>query len=90
MNLLKCGIGLLALTCILSAPVYSDTPLTVTRCIDGDTLQLSNGEKIRLIGVDTRNRSLTRSSIGMLREPGRMPRPLLSRARRRLSSPANS
>jgi endonuclease YncB( thermonuclease family) len=28
-------------------------PLTVTRCIDGDTLQLSNGEKVRLIGVDT-------------------------------------
>jgi micrococcal nuclease len=28
-------------------------PLTVTRVIDGDTLKLSNGEKIRLIGVDT-------------------------------------
>ncbi|MEI7752277.1 MAG: thermonuclease family protein [Candidatus Omnitrophota bacterium] len=27
--------------------------LTVTRCIDGDTLKLSNGEKVRLIGVDT-------------------------------------
>lgn len=51
--LLKCGIGLLAFTCFLSAPVYSDAPLTVTRCIDGDTLQLSNGEKVRLIGVDT-------------------------------------
>lgn len=53
MNLLKCGIGLLAFTCFLAAPVYPDTPLTVTRCIDGDTLQLSNGEKVRLIGVDT-------------------------------------
>ena len=27
--------------------------LTVTRAVDGDTLQLSNGEKVRLIGVDT-------------------------------------
>lgn len=53
MNLLKCGIGLLAFTCFLAVPVYPDTPLTVTRCIDGDTLQLSNGEKVRLIGVDT-------------------------------------
>lgn len=53
MKLLKCGIGLLALTCFLPAPVHSDAPLTVTRCIDGDTLQLSNGEKVRLIGVDT-------------------------------------
>jgi micrococcal nuclease len=53
MDLLKCSIGLLALTCFLSAPVYSETPVTVTRCIDGDTLQLSNGEKVRLIGVDT-------------------------------------
>jgi len=53
MELKKCGIGLLAFTCFLAAPVYPDTPLTVTRCIDGDTLQLSNGEKVRLIGVDT-------------------------------------
>ncbi|MFH0985179.1 MAG: thermonuclease family protein [Candidatus Omnitrophota bacterium] len=28
-------------------------PLTVTRAVDGDTLQLSSGEKVRLIGVDT-------------------------------------
>ena len=27
--------------------------LTATRTVDGDTLQLSNGEKVRLIGVDT-------------------------------------
>ena len=53
MKLLKCGIGLLVFTCFLAAPVYPDTLLTVTRCIDGDTLQLSNGEKVRLIGVDT-------------------------------------
>ena len=28
-------------------------PLTVTRAVDGDTLQLSSGEKVRLIGIDT-------------------------------------
>ncbi|HPS36781.1 MAG TPA: thermonuclease family protein [Candidatus Omnitrophota bacterium] len=28
-------------------------PLIVTHAVDGDTLQLSNGEKVRLIGIDT-------------------------------------
>jgi len=45
---------------LLSQPVFSADPqvpvksglLTVTRVIDGDTLQLSNGEKVGLIGVD--------------------------------------
>lgn len=30
-----------------------NNPLAVTRAVDGDTLQLSNGEKVRLIGIDT-------------------------------------
>ena len=36
----------------LSSVAFADT-LTVERVIDGDTLQLSSGEKIRLIGIDT-------------------------------------
>lgn len=32
--------------------VEKQQPLTVTRVVDGDTLQLSNGEKVRLIGID--------------------------------------
>ncbi len=41
----------------LALPIYSveatDNFLTVQRVIDGDTLKLSNGEKVRLIGIDT-------------------------------------
>jgi micrococcal nuclease len=33
--------------------VQQDQLYTVQRVVDGDTLQLSNGEKVRLIGVDT-------------------------------------
>jgi len=33
--------------------VQQDQLYTVHRVVDGDTLQLSNGEKVRLIGVDT-------------------------------------
>lgn len=29
------------------------TPLTVTRVIDGDTIELANGERVRYIGIDT-------------------------------------
>jgi micrococcal nuclease len=45
----------IALTIFILIPqlVFSADLLTVARCIDGDTLQLSNGEKVRLIGVDT-------------------------------------
>ena len=31
----------------------NETQLTVTKAIDGDTLKLSNGKKVRLIGIDT-------------------------------------
>ena len=43
-----CLAGLLFL-----APLMAADPLTVKRVVDGDTLVLSNGEKVRLIGVDT-------------------------------------
>src|SRR3989338_6554583 len=36
-----------------SAPSSKDGFFHVTRVIDGDTLELSNGQKVRLIGVDT-------------------------------------
>ncbi|MDZ4713067.1 MAG: thermonuclease family protein [bacterium] len=32
---------------------YSDEYLTVSKVIDGDTFRMSNGEKVRLIGIDT-------------------------------------
>ena len=34
-------------------PCFAADPLSVKRVVDGDTIQLSNGEKVRLIGVDT-------------------------------------
>lgn len=38
----------------LSPPLFSEeTNLTLKRVVDGDTLLLSNGERVRLIGVDT-------------------------------------
>lgn len=37
----------------LASPCQASDPLTVTRVVDGDTIKLSNGEKVRLIGVDT-------------------------------------
>lgn len=36
----------------LLSPAFGDNP-TVTRIVDGDTIVLSTGEKVRLIGVDT-------------------------------------
>ena len=35
---------------------YALTPATVTRIIDGDTIELSTGERVRFIGVDTPER----------------------------------
>lgn len=42
--------SLLLLPILIAACAHS---VTVTRAVDGDTLALSNGKKIRLIGVDT-------------------------------------
>jgi micrococcal nuclease len=44
--------GLFFMSDPLSVFPQNDT-LTVIRATDGDTLQLSNGEKVRLIGIDT-------------------------------------
>lgn len=40
---------------IIAATAYAEAQdlLTVTRVIDGDTVELSDGQKVRLIGVDT-------------------------------------
>ena len=38
---------------LLSAACSHAQSLTCTRVVDGDTIVLSNGEKVRLIGVDT-------------------------------------
>jgi micrococcal nuclease len=52
---LKKTVAVLFILSLLASPCQaadSANPLTVTRCIDGDTLQLSNGEKVRLIGME--------------------------------------
>ncbi len=46
------GLLILGGSLFVSSSCLAADPLIVTRCIDGDTLQLSNGEKVRLIGVD--------------------------------------
>ena len=44
---------LLLVLLLLSAPTHSQEKLyRVKRVVDGDTLLLTNGERIRLIGVD--------------------------------------
>ena len=46
------AISFLTSTLLLTSLSYAQTFL-VKRVIDGDTIQLSNGERVRLIGVDT-------------------------------------
>jgi len=44
---------LIVLTLSLSISCSNSQTLRCTRVVDGDTIILSNGEKVRLIGVDT-------------------------------------
>ncbi|MEI7751362.1 MAG: thermonuclease family protein [Candidatus Omnitrophota bacterium] len=46
------GLLILGGSLFISVPCQAADPLTVTRVVDGDTLQLSNGEKVCLIGAD--------------------------------------
>ncbi len=41
------------LICLISLPVFAQNNELVIRVIDGDTLKLASGEKVRLIGIDT-------------------------------------
>lgn len=41
------------LTVLLSASCSNSQTLKCTRAVDGDTIVLNNGERVRLIGVDT-------------------------------------
>ena len=43
----------LLIVSFLITPCLASDTFTVTRVVDGDTLLLSNGERVRLIGVDT-------------------------------------
>lgn len=46
------GMLLLLLGVLPSSLCRASDPLTVTSVVDGETLELSNGEKVRLIGID--------------------------------------
>ncbi len=48
MKKIFCSIVLILIACSAHAQTY-----TVERIIDGDTLKLTNGERVRLIGIDT-------------------------------------
>lgn len=60
---------------------YNYADIFVIRVIDGDTLQLANGERVRLIGIDTpeihesdklyRDSQRTRSNVNTIRQMGR-------------------
>ena len=53
-NIRSVKILLLAfLTVLLSASCSNSQTLKCTRVVDGDTIILNNGERVRLIGVDT-------------------------------------
>lgn len=57
--------AILAALLLLPHLVFAEASLTVVRIIDGDTVQLSNGEKVRLIGVDA---SESKNDAKLLRE----------------------
>ena len=44
---------LISIFLLLTLNAYSKTTFKVKRVIDGDTIILNNGEKVRLLGVDT-------------------------------------
>ena len=50
---IKLVIASVALLCLIFAYSSRSQAFIVKRVIDGDTIQLTNGEVIRLIGVDT-------------------------------------
>jgi micrococcal nuclease len=52
-NLSKAWILILLIIPFFLAPTFANDLLRVKRVIDGDTLLLANGERVRLIGVDT-------------------------------------
>jgi len=61
-RVLRAGRGVLIVLTLLAiialiSPAYSNEIFEVKRVIDGDTLLLDNGERVRLIGVDTPEQS---------------------------------
>src|SRR5262245_44510655 len=71
----------LAFSLFLAASVAAARTVRVQRVIDGDTLKLSNGERVRLIGIDTpevhkskklyRDAERTHQDINTIQELGR-------------------
>lgn len=71
----------IACTLLLSACVLESSKLTITRVVDGDTFELSDGRRVRLIGIDTpekyysekleRDAERTGQDIEVIRELGR-------------------
>lgn len=45
--------GLMPPTVVSNPSLMKDVPATVKRVIDGDTIELASGEKVRYIGIDT-------------------------------------
>jgi micrococcal nuclease len=52
-NLCKVSILLILIIPLLFTPTFAKDFVRVRKVIDGDTILLNNGEKVRLIGVDT-------------------------------------
>jgi len=51
----KATIGIILFLCLV-IPVFSLTEAVVLRVIDGDTIELTNGERVRFIGIDAPER----------------------------------
>jgi micrococcal nuclease len=45
--------GLLVVTALVAAPASADERARVARVVDGDTIALSNGKRVRLLQIDT-------------------------------------
>jgi micrococcal nuclease len=43
----------LLLLCLLAAPASSNTPARLARVVDGDTIELATGARVRLLQIDT-------------------------------------
>jgi micrococcal nuclease len=56
------AVSVLLSTLLITSLSHAQTHL-VKRVIDGDTIQLSNGERVRLIGVDTPETKHTKKPV---------------------------
>lgn len=84
---LYAGLFILCLAFSLTGAGYKDSFFTVTRVIDGDTIKISNGAKVRLIGIDTPESYESAKLLRDMRRSGKDAATIKSMGKRRRPSP---